>query len=144
MSKDTTQPTAAAPADKPERITFIWKGAPVTVREMTIQDVIDLAGTRDDSGGLLTVLELLQRCCQDLDQDLIAASRPSEIKELVARIREVNTDFFEMCRDVDMSGPADGLERIIKSLFLLPFLKLSAADTAPQPGATPTPDSSQP
>lgn len=144
MKPETTNAPTAAPADQPERVSFFWQGSPVTVRELTIQDILDLAGTRDESGGLLTILDLLRRCCPDLDPDVICASRPSEIRELVARIKEVNADFFAMCRDVQMDGPADGLERILNSIFLLPFLKSSAADTAPQPGATPIPDSSQP
>lgn len=143
MTPAPTQP-ATAPAEKPERIAFFWKGQSVTVCELTMQDVCDLAGTRDDTGGLLTVIELLRRCCPDLDPDLISTSRPSEIRELVTRIREVNADFFEMCRDVDMSGPAEAFDRLLKSLFLLPFLRLSDSATEPVSGDTPTPGSSLP
>lgn len=143
MTQDTNQ-KPSAPADKPERILYPYRGRQVSVCELTMQDVVELSGTRDDSGGLLTIMELLRRCCPDLDPELIAAGKPSEIKELVARIREVNADFFEMCRAVQMSGPADALERLLQSIFLLPFLKLSAAATEPPPGATPTRDSSQP
>jgi len=99
----------------------------ITVNELTMREIADLAATPD--GSPVAAMVRLITAATDIKPEDVAAMTPSELSPLVDAMLEVNKDFFAQARAVGMEETADLLEGLIKKIFIVAFLLSSEPDT---------------
>ena len=101
--------------------TIKFNGVDITVKELTLQDVNDLAnGTEQTAAG--TMAELLKRSA-GLTRAKVMKFTPSDLQTLVDAMVEVNGSFLSQAREIGLEEAAAHLEKMFKGVFCLPFLK---------------------
>ena len=98
-----------------------------TARELTV-DQIKAVCSDEAKEPVDRILELLTYCSDAKVQD-VGPLAPSEIRQLVDAILEVNSDFFDFAAQLQMAAAAKQLEGLIKSIFLIRFLDSSIPAT---------------
>jgi uncharacterized protein (DUF305 family) len=98
-----------------------------TVRELTLREIKSLTEGAGESP-IDSLVNLLTISTTAKPEDL-SEQAPSDIKEFVDAMLEVNTPFFDMAEAANMKGSADALRQLIRSIFLTSFSHLSKEDT---------------
>lgn len=93
----------------------------VTVRELTVAEIMSLVSDNGEENPGQVLTTLLQTCTSAKVEDLLPLA-PSAIDPLIEAMLEVNKSFFAQNRAIGMLQTAEGLERMIKSVSVLPFM----------------------
>lgn len=98
-----------------------------TARELII-DQVKAVCSDEAKEPIDRILELLSYCSDATAQE-IGPLAPSEIRQLVDAILEVNSDFFDFAAQLQMAAAAKQLEGLIRSIFLIRFIDSSPPAT---------------
>jgi len=104
----------------PRTNTVTVSGKEITVSELTMQQIIDLSETTEESAPA-QIVGLLDKTTSMTSAE-VAALAPSDISDLVTAVLEVNKDFLFQAQALGMEAAAKSLERMIRSIFMTPFL----------------------
>ena len=98
-----------------------------TVRELTLREIKSLTEGLEESA-VDALINLLTISTTAKPEDLTEHA-PSEIKEFIDAMLEVNSPFFDMAEAAQMKQSADALRHLIRSIFLTSFLSSSKEAT---------------
>lgn len=96
----------------------------VTVRELTVREIYDLANGSGDNAAA-AIAELLETC-STVKTEFVMELAPSELQPLIEAMIEVNRPFLDQAAAIGMDEAAAGMEKMVRSIFSLPFLASSA------------------
>ncbi len=114
----------------------------ITVKELTVGEILDLMQSEGDADDSLTAFgrkadSFLQVSCGLALEDLKAFA-PSQIKMLYEKFREVNQAFFDLARTLRAQEMLAGIGEELKRSLASDFRELLSASSKPATGTSGT------
>jgi len=106
-------------------------GEDITLRELRVRDIYDLL-TMDDGVSMGDRFDDLLRRGTDISREQMLDWTPTDIKELLDAVKEVNSSFLDLAAMVGLDDPAAMMRKQLHEQFA----GLSGPDTAPLSGIT--------
>jgi len=105
-----------------------------TVRELTLREIKTLTeGVEQNPIDAFVSLLTVSTDAKPVD---LLDHAPSDVKEFVDTMIEVNAPFLGMAEAANMKDMADALRSLMARIFLVSFLPSSSEDTATESGTT--------
>lgn len=99
----------------------------ITVRELTVKEIRDLARMPDEST-VVDRLQVLLKKCAGIDPDQLLGFAPSDLQPLIDSMLEVNASFFAQAAAVGMESAGQALRKIIGAVSMIAFSSVSTTD----------------